>query len=86
MDGDGAWDPIDRDPKRDVMLEISPISASVPTERNLQIDTTFSLDSGEDYGIYSLKKSADYYQTSKWHAYFDGTHGLILTVNKVGRG
>ncbi|MFW9878308.1 MAG: LamG domain-containing protein [Candidatus Thorarchaeota archaeon] len=81
MDGDGAWDPIDRDPKRDVMLEISPISASVPTERNLQIATTFSLDSGEDYAIYSLKKSADYYQSSKWHAYFDGTHGSSMELH-----
>ncbi|MFX1488323.1 MAG: hypothetical protein ACFFBI_04190 [Promethearchaeota archaeon] len=81
MDGDGAWDPIDIDPKRDVMLEISPISASVPTERNLQIVTTFSLDSGEDYAIYSLKKSADYYQSSKWHAYFDGTHGSSMELH-----
>ncbi|MFW9880617.1 MAG: hypothetical protein ACFFG0_46705, partial [Candidatus Thorarchaeota archaeon] len=81
MDGDGAWDPIDRDPKRDVMLEISPISASVPTERNLQIVATVSLDSGEDYVIYSLKKSADYYQSSEYHAYFDGTHGSSMELH-----
>ena len=36
-DGDGAWDPFDRDPLRDVMLEISPISASKSSSSTLQI-------------------------------------------------
>ncbi len=75
MDGDGVWDPFDRDPHRDVMIEISPILASVPTPRNLKMVMAFTLGTGEYFYITSTKKGADLYDSGTWNAYFDGTHG-----------
>ncbi len=75
-DGDGVWDKHDRDPKRDVMLKISPISGAAEGKYKLVIVTAFSLSgTGDDCYIPTPKVYAHEYESSLWTAYFDGTHG-----------
>ncbi|MFX1525682.1 MAG: hypothetical protein ACFFCC_19420 [Promethearchaeota archaeon] len=75
-DADHIWDPYDRDPHKDVMLKITPISASAPSAYNLQIVMAFTIDgSGDQYYIPTLKQKADVYEDPLWTAYYDGTHG-----------
>ncbi|MFX1320378.1 MAG: LamG-like jellyroll fold domain-containing protein [Promethearchaeota archaeon] len=87
-DGDGAWDKYDRDPHKDVMLKISPISGTICyyKTRKLEIVISFKQEgTGESYSIYTLRHwttvqgetsvpgyPLPYYE---WTAYFDGTHG-----------
>ncbi len=74
-DGDGAWDKYDRDPHKDMMLEINPISGAAPGKYKLKIVMAFTLEgSGEDYYIPTTKLRAHIYEDSLWYAYFDGSN------------
>jgi hypothetical protein len=48
-DGDGAWDPIDRDPHKDVTLEICPLyGQSIASNYKLQIVTLFTKEDTQE--------------------------------------
>ncbi|MFX1324246.1 MAG: LamG domain-containing protein [Promethearchaeota archaeon] len=74
-DGDQVWDPNDRDPLQDVMLKITPISGSAPSDYKLKMVIKFTVDgTGDTYYIPILKQKADVYENPLWTAYYDGTH------------
>ena len=71
-----VWDPYDRDPHQDVMLKITPISGSAPSDYKLVMVIKFTVDgSGDTYYIPTLKQTADVYENPLWTAYYDGSHG-----------
>ncbi|MFW9989350.1 MAG: hypothetical protein ACFFC3_11900, partial [Candidatus Odinarchaeota archaeon] len=80
-DADGVWDCYDRDPKRDVMLKISPVSASHPKQYKIKIVVKFTGDDGQDYCFITPKKKADVADGSLWSAFYDGTHGSNLDLH-----
>ncbi|UCG54246.1 MAG: hypothetical protein JSV32_06550, partial [Dehalococcoidia bacterium] len=76
-DADGIWDSLDVDPCRDVVIKITPISASVPGQYNLQIVSAYSIMGNDNSSFYfcTTKQQADVSESSLWSAYFDGTNG-----------
>lgn len=69
-DFDGVWDSFDRDPKRDVMLEISPFSVAVPNDYKLKIVVKFTAD-GEKYYMPTPTIKADIFEDPLYTAYYD---------------
>lgn len=76
-DADGIFDSIDVDPCKDVVIKISPISASVPGQYDLQIVSSYSIvgDENSSYYFCTTKQQADVSESSLWTAFFDGTNG-----------
>ncbi|MFX0024714.1 MAG: hypothetical protein ACFE9S_20570 [Candidatus Hermodarchaeota archaeon] len=75
--------PFDRDPHKDVMLEIYPLyGQSIASNYKLQIVTLFTKeDTQEPVYIPAVGESPDIYEDPLWTAYFDGTHGSSLDLH-----
>ena len=80
-DFDGVWDSFDRDPKRDVMLEICPISASVPGGWKLKIVIKFTVD-GDKYYMPTPKLKANVFEDPLYTAYYDLHYYIDISDDK----
>ncbi len=81
-DADGIYDSFDRDPKKDVMIRVSPLVGSAFSQCTLQTATLITLgDTQETVSIFSTYQKADYYENPLWSAYFDGSHGSTTDLH-----